>query len=79
MLRGDVEDWLAERDKALRERAEKIATGYTLVGKGSRMGCGCRDYRWSDCVFSRTLTEAMAAFAKSWRRGHVIEKRGRRQ
>ena len=24
MLRGDVEDWLAERDKALRERAEKL-------------------------------------------------------
>jgi len=24
MLRGDEEDWLAERDKALRERAEKL-------------------------------------------------------
>ena len=24
MLRGDVENWLAERDKALRERAEKL-------------------------------------------------------
>jgi hypothetical protein len=40
MLRGDVEGWLAEQDKALRERAEKLQTD-TLGGlrqpHGSRL------------------------------------------
>ena len=35
--------------------SRKIARGYALVGKGSRMGCGCRDCRWSDRFISRTL------------------------